>query len=219
LLVLNMKQKIVLLVAFSFFILVGFGQSSNGTATDKKIQDSITTAKKDSTRWAILEANLVFPWFKTGTWSGVSPIQGIDFVPDPSKQYNLIFDFTHYKKDTNNINAGLTEIARIINLHVAAGIPKDHIHPVIISHAKALFSLFNNDAYLAKFKKDNPNIRVVNEMMTAGIKFIACGQAMNFLDIKKEQFYPGVKVALSAKTTLSYYIQQGYMLYDIDELE
>jgi len=215
-----MKQKLTLLVAFSFFILAGFGQSSNGSATDKKVPDSITTAKKDSTRWAILEANLVFPWFKTGTWSGVSPVQGIDFVPDPSKQYNLIFDFTHFKKDTaNTINNGLTEIARIINLHVAAGIPKDHIHPVIVSHAKALFSLFNNEAYLAKYKKDNPNIKIVNEMMTAGIKFIACGQAMNFLDIKKEQFYPGVKVALSAKTTLSYYMQQGYMLYDIDELE
>ena len=82
-----------------------------------------------------------------------------------------------------------------------------------------MFSIFNNDAYLKKYKKDNPNIKIVNDMMAAGIKFIACGQAMNFLDIKKEQLYPGVKVAVSAKTTVSYFVQQGYMLYDIDEME
>jgi intracellular sulfur oxidation DsrE/DsrF family protein len=217
-----MKQKYFLLITLLTLCINGFSQSAGLAVTlDKKTQDSINAAKRDSIRWAKMEANATFPWFKTGTWSGVLPVEGVDFTPDPQKQYNLVFDFTHFNKDTSNksINDGLTEIARIINLHVAAGIPKDHIHPVIVSHAKALFSIFNNDAYLKKYKKDNPNTKIVNDMMAAGIKFIACGQAMNFLDIKKEQLYPGVKVAVSAKTTVSYFVQQGYMLYDIDELE
>ena len=217
-----MKQKYFLLITLLILCIKGFSQSASPAITlDKKTQDSINAAKRDSIRWAKMDASATFPWFKTGTWSGVLPVEGVDFAPDPQKQYNLVFDFTHFNKDTSNksINDGLTEIARIINLHVAAGIPKDHIHPVIVSHAKALFSIFNNDAYLKKYKKDNPNIKIVNDMMAAGIKFIACGQAMNFLDIKKEQLYPGVKVAVSAKTTLSYFVQQGYMLYDIDELE
>ncbi len=217
-----MKQKYFLLVALLILCINGFSQSASPNVTiDKKVQDSINAAKRDSIRWAKMEASATFPWFKTGTWSGVLPVEGVDFAPDPKRQYNLVFDLTHFNKDTSNksINDGLTEIARIINLHVAAGIPKDHIHPVVVSHAKALFSLYTNDAYLAKYKKDNPNIRIVSDMMNAGISFIACGQAMNFLDISKQQLYPGIKVAVSAKTTLSYYIGQGYMLYNIDELE
>jgi intracellular sulfur oxidation DsrE/DsrF family protein len=214
-----MKQKYLLLITLVLTCLNTFSQSSNGT--DKKTQDSIAAAAREYARWTKLEASAVFPWFKTGTFSGVLPVEGVDFIPDPKKEYNLVFDFAHVNKDTSNksINEGLTEIARIINLHVAAGIPKDHIHPIIVSHAKALFSLYNNAAYLGKFKKDNPNIKIINEMMSAGITFIACGQAMNFLDVKKEYLYPGVKVAVSAKTTLSYFVQQGYMLYDIDVLD
>lgn len=217
-----MKQKYIFLVVLVILCSNGFSQSSiTATAIDKKIEDSINAAKRDSIRWAKMEAAATFPWFKTGTWSGVLPVDGVDFVPDPKKQYNLVFDFTHFNKDTSNksINDGLTEIARIINLHVASGIPKDHIHPVIVGHAKALFSLYNNNAYQVKYKKDNPNIQIINDFMTAGVKFIVCGQAMNFLDVKKEQLYPGIKVAISAKTTLSYLMQQGYMLYNIDELE
>ena len=217
-----MKQKYFSLIFLLLVSVSSYCQSASpAPATDKKVQDSINAAKRDSIRWAKMEAAATFPWFKTGTWSGVLPVEGVDFTPDPKKQYNLVFDFTHFNKDTSNksINDGLTEIARIINLHVAAGIPKDHIHPVIVSHAKALFSLYKNDTYQSKYKKDNPNIQIINDMMTAGITFIACGQAMNFLDVKKEQLYPGVKVAVSAKTTVSYFVQQGYMLYDIDELE
>jgi intracellular sulfur oxidation DsrE/DsrF family protein len=217
-----MKQKYFLLIVLLKLSFNVFSQSASPFASvDLKVQDSIIAAKRDSIRWAKMEASAIFPWFKTGTLSGVLPVEGVDFAPDPKRQYNLVFDLTHFNKDTSNksINGGLTEIARIINLHVAAGIPKDHIHPVVVSHSKALFSMFSNDAYLVKYKKDNPNIMIVSDMMNAGISFIACGQAMNFLDVSKQQLYPGIKVAFSAKTTLSYYISQGYMLYTIDELE
>ena len=53
--------------------------------------------------------------------------------------------------------------------------------------------------------------------MKYGAKFIACGQAMNFLDIKKQELYPGVKVSLTAQTALSNYIGQGYVWYGISD--
>ncbi len=222
-LVLEMKQISLLLITVLFIGISSYSQTSTtalSTLTpEQKIKDSLQNIK-DSTRWAKLEASAVFPIYKAGKWSGVLPVAGVDEVPDTKKQYNLVFDFTHFNKDTAvAINEGLTEIARIINLHAAAGIPKNHIHPVNDTHAKALFSVFNNEAYRAKYKKDNPNIEIISEMMKDNIKFVACGQAMGFLDVQKQQLYPGFKVAVSAKTTVSYYVQQGYMLYDIDELE
>lgn len=215
-----MKQQHLLLIALLFVSVNGFSQMDSATAAkEKNAQDSIKDVK-DSIRWTKLEASMVYPLLKEGTWSGVVPVEGVDWKPDPKKEYNLVFDLTHFNKDTGrNVNDGFVEIARIINLHAAAGIPKKNIHPVIVAHAKALFSLCNNTFYKEKYKKENPNLKVVDSIKALGIDIIACGQAMHYLDVKKEDFYPGVKVAVSAKTTLSYYVQQGYILYKIDTLE
>jgi intracellular sulfur oxidation DsrE/DsrF family protein len=221
-LVLSMKKKYSLIVTAVLFVISGFAQSANvGTpALDKHIQDSIK-AVKDSIRWAKLEASAIFPLYNAGTWSGVIPVEGVDEIPDPKREYKLLFDFTYNKKDSTfkEINPGLVEIARIINLHVASGIPKDHIHPVVVVHAKALYSMFSNDAFTEKNKKDNPNIKLINEMMNNGVRFIACGQSMNYQGITKSQLYPGVKVSIAAKTALSNHVGQGYVLFDVNDLD
>ncbi|HEY5406242.1 MAG TPA: DsrE family protein, partial [Ginsengibacter sp.] len=109
------------------------------------------------------------------------------------------------------------EIARVLNLHVASGIPVSHIHPIIVVHGPSLFSIQNNGVYQSKYNKDNPNSQLILDLMKNGAKFIACGQAMSFLDIKKEQLYPGVKVSLTAQTALSNYTGQGYVWYKISD--
>ncbi len=133
-----MKQISFLLISV-LIISNAFSQTATTTfpalSPEQKIKDSLKNIK-DSIRWAKLDASAVFPVYKAGKWSGVLPIAGVDEVPDPKKQYNLVFDFTHFNKDTSvAINEGLTEIARIINLHAAAGIPKSNIHPIIVTHA------------------------------------------------------------------------------------
>jgi intracellular sulfur oxidation DsrE/DsrF family protein len=69
----------------------------------------------------------------------------------------------------------------------------------------------------AKARKDNPNSQLILDLMKNGSKLIACGQAMMFLDVKKEELFPGVKVSLTAQTVLSNYIGQGYVLYSIND--
>jgi intracellular sulfur oxidation DsrE/DsrF family protein len=52
---------------------------------------------------------------------------------------------------------------------------------------------------------------------SAGAKFIACGQAMQFLDIDKASLSSSVKIAVAAKVALSTYQQKGYVLYEIED--
>jgi intracellular sulfur oxidation DsrE/DsrF family protein len=185
----------------------------------KQVTDSIMAARKDSIKWAKLGSMAYFPLINAGKFSGVLPVAGIDEIPSPKREYKLLFEFTLFNKDSTHeeINPGLTEIARILNLHVASGIPISHIHPVIVVHGLSLYSIQNNELYQNKFKKDNPNSKVIQELMKNGARFIACGQAMNFFDVKKEELFPGVKVSLTAQTVLSNYIGQGYVLYGIRE--
>ncbi len=181
--------------------------------------DSMVKGKNDSLRMVKLKSTATFPFINAGDGSGVLPVEGVDEIPDPKRQYDLLFEFTTAAVDSTQKkkNPGLVEIARILNLHVASGIPPSHIHAIVLTHGESLYSIMNNDAFLAKYKKQNPNDKLIDEMMKDDVKFIACGQAMQFYQLKKEQLHAGVKVSLTAQTVKSNYLGQGYVLYDISD--
>ena len=215
-----MDKFLVALCLSTCFLNPIFSQNTEGkNSPDKRVNDSIMAAHKDSVKWAKLASLAYFPLIKAGTFSGVLPVEGVDEIPSPKRQYKLLFEFTVNFKDSTHekLNPGLVEIARVLNLHVASGIPISHIHPVIVVHGPSLFSIRNNGIYQSQYKKDNPNSQLILDLMKNGAKFIACGQAMNFLDVKKEELYPGVKVSLTAQTVLSNYIGQGYVWYGISD--
>ena len=155
-------------------------------------------------------------------WGGVVPVEGIDEAPDPTIRYKLLMELTTFtikQGDTaaiKEMNVGLIEAGRILNLHVAAGIPKENIDLVLVVHAGALNAFLTNEKYKKKFDIDNPNMPLLKELEGFKTKIINCGQAMNFLGFEKEDFIPGIKVALTAQTVLSAYQSKNYVLYDLN---
>ena len=163
----------------------------------------------------------LFPAIKGYKWAGVVPVQNVDDELDPNMQYKLLMELTAFaakgqeEKAPKEINGGIWEVARKINLHVAGGVRKEKMDVVIIVHAGALFALLNNEKYKQKYNVDNPNITLIKELQNFGAKFIVCGQAMTFLKLEKEDLLPGIKEAISAQTVLSMYELKGYKFYDI----
>jgi intracellular sulfur oxidation DsrE/DsrF family protein len=166
-------------------------------------------------KWAKLSSVAIYPVLNGGEGSGVIPVKDRTEIPDPTIEYKLLFELTSVNPDSvaKEINLGLTEIARVINLHVASGIPLKKITPVIVVHAGALFAITNNDYYKEHKKMDNPNLKLIDDLRNIGATFIACGQAMAFLDIKKEALLPFVKISLTAQTVLSSYQLKGFVKY------
>ena len=62
---------------------------------------------------------------------------------------------------------------------------------------------------------DNPNLQLIKDLEKVGARIIACGQAMAFLNVKKDDLLPEVKVSLTAQTVLSSYQLKGYVHYQI----
>ena len=179
-----------------------------------------TADKKDNMRLAKLNAAGTYPLIKASKFSGVLPVSGITEKPDSNLKYKLLISLTAGTGDPEKIkelNRGLAEVGRIINLHLAAGVPKRNMEVVIVVHGKALYALLNNEAFKKAYKVDNPNADIIQELEGAGAKFIACGQAMQFLEVKNEQLLPSVKIALAAKVAISTYQLKGYALFEIDE--
>jgi intracellular sulfur oxidation DsrE/DsrF family protein len=164
---------------------------------------------------------MMFPAIKSYKWAGVAPVQEVDEMADPNMNYKLLFELTGFAAKgfeataKYEINGGLGEVGRKINLHVAAGVPKKNMDVVIVVHAGALYTLLNNDKYKRKYGVDNPNIPLIKELQDFGAKIIVCGQAMTFLRLEKEDLVTGIKQALTAQTVLSTYQLKGYTYYNV----
>jgi intracellular sulfur oxidation DsrE/DsrF family protein len=167
------------------------------------------------------EASLVFPVIKGSKECGVLPVKDPDFKLDPKQQYKVLLDVTVWSSDSLaaiKTHPGLEEIGRELNLHVYGGVPKKNLHFVAVFHGPALRALLNNATYKKATKKEvNPNIALVEELQKAGVRFIACGQALARRGFEKSDLLPGVELAVSAKTTSSYFQNQGYALFSVAE--
>src|SRR6187401_1472378 len=164
---------------------------------------------------------MMFPAIKGYNWAGVAPVQNVTELADSKMKYKLLMELTGFAAKgqeataKNEINGGIGEVARKVNLHMAAGVPQKNIDLVIIVHAGALFAFLNNEKYKRKYGIDNPNITMIKDLQNFGAKIIVCGQAMTFLSLEMEDLVPGIKEALSAQTVLSTYELKGYKFYDV----
>ncbi len=223
-------KKITILLLTGLLSLVTHAQTFNADSAIKAIN-----TKKDSALHALYHADSIklakeygaeikeakikgvafYPVLYGGDRSGVVPVKDLTEIPDPTLDYKLMFELVQNNPDSlsKEIDMGLTEIVRVINLHVASGIPLKKIYPVIVVHGPALNVFTTNEYFKEKFKMDNPNIKLINDLSALGTKFIACGQAMYFMDIKKESMLPLVKISLTAQTALSSYRLKGYLKY------
>ncbi|MBI1782661.1 MAG: DsrE family protein [Sphingobacteriales bacterium] len=177
--------------------------------------DSAKTEKEfgDKIRWEKLKAQATYPVINAGEFSGVLPVKDPTEIPDPDQDYKLLFELVNNNPDSiiKENNEGLVEVVRVINLHVVSGIPLKRIIPVIVVHGGALNAFATNAYYNKKFKCDNPNIKLIGELEKLGTKIIACGQAMAFKNIQKEDLLPTIKVSVTAQTVLTNYQLKGYV--------
>lgn len=216
-----MKYHFLLIIFLCTGISFCMAQTSHADSTfrQKKIDPANAKIISDSLKVAKLHAVAQYPLIRGGIWSGVLPVENPGDKPDPSLEYKLVFKVSAKNPDSisNEISRSFDEVARILNLHVAAGIPAYKLHPVIVIQGAALESVMNNDAFNKNHSFDNPNISMIKDMVRTGAKFISCGQSMAFQEIKRENLLPDVKVAISARTAISGYQAQGYVLYTIEQ--
>jgi hypothetical protein len=133
-------------------------------------------------------------------------------LPDPKIDYKLVFDIGKAAPKVDDVNPGLTFIARYYNTLAKYGVPADHRKFVVVFHQAGTPIVLTND----EFKKrndghDNPNIAAIREMKKAGIDFRVCGQALLAQKIDPETVQPEIQVDLWAMTTIVNMEMRGYI--------
>ncbi|MGM0945156.1 MAG: DsrE family protein [Bacteroidota bacterium] len=132
--------------------------------------------------------------------------------PDPSLEYKILVDLITGADNPENVNRYVDNVARLMNLHGLAGVPKERLHVKVVVHGGAIFSILNDEKYQERFKVANPNAAVFEALREGGADILVCGQSLIVRGLKKEDLVEGVEVAHSMLTTATTYVPQGYVM-------
>ncbi len=147
---------------------------------------------------------------------GYGAVEVVNFkveLPNPNQQYKLISELYFRQENKEELYGRLDYAARIVNAHVAAGVPQKNMRLAVVIFSGATPTILNNEAYKERFGVDNPNIELLDRMVEAGVEVIVCGQSMVKQDISPEMVHPGVQQAFSRITATSTLINAGYSIF------
>ncbi|HEX5667528.1 MAG TPA: DsrE family protein [Chitinophagaceae bacterium] len=162
------------------------------------------------------ESLLIYPFFKGSTNTGVLPVSSPTLPYQHKGKCKLVFDVS-YEPEKGQINGGIEEVMRVLNLHGAAGVKKQDLDVYVIFHGPASASFLDDDVYTKQFQVSNPNLPLIKQLQDAGVKLVICGQTLGLRSMNVSSFPDGTLVAYSARTASSDLVQRGYMLYDVSE--
>lgn len=145
-------------------------------------------------------------------FGGIYPIPEAVEYPDPKIKYKIIVDLYESVADPKEQAYSLYNLSRMLNLHMAGGVPKENLEVVAVIHGPSTKAVLSNEAYKKKFKKDNPNLDLIRELNDFGVKLLVCGQSLKGRDIEVEDKTEEVGLSISALTVLTTYQLKGYTL-------
>jgi len=139
-------------------------------------------------------------------------VENPDFVTDKDLEFKVVFDVAQAPEDPSKRNPYIETVARFLNMHEQAGVPKENLKVRMAMHGQASYGLLKNEHYKEKFGVDNPNIALLEAIDTAGVDVILCGQTAGSRKLSPDRRIPLTKVALSAMTILIQSQEEGYHL-------
>jgi len=139
-----------------------------------------------------------------------APVEGASAVAVASNStFSIAFDVKDIAADGQR-NRNFESAARFINMHVAAGVPKDNIALAVVVHGKAVHDLIDTKARAARDMSENMSAGMVKTMLAHGVRFIVCGQSAAAYGVRKDELIAGVELELSAMTAHAQLQQSGY---------
>jgi len=132
------------------------------------------------------------------------------YRPDSDLDYKIVVDVSSGAEDPSKVNPGLHNLARLVNLHVASGIPLEKLEVVAVFHGGATSIVLNNEIYKEIHGVDNPNLEYFEGLTQAGMKFFVCGQSITYRGHAFEELNEYVNPSFSAMTIMTEHQLKGF---------
>ena len=144
------------------------------------------------------------------SFGGIFDAPHAEEKPDPNMEYKIVIDIATNDSGPARVGYALNNVARLVNLHVMGGVPKENLNIVLAIHGGAAYSVMNNEEYRKKYDTDNPYLKLFKELDDLGVKLFACSQSLMGRGIDHTKMAPQIKVATSMLTVMTTYQLKGY---------
>ena len=138
------------------------------------------------------------------------PLPNATFQPDKSIKYRVLFDITKAAGSVDKVNPGLDRVARFLNVMAASGIMPGDMELAAVIHGPAAPSVLKNEIFKNRYKKDNPNQKIIKSLKEAGVKLFVCGQTLADDGFKDKWVNEEIAIAVSALVVVPTYQLKGY---------
>jgi intracellular sulfur oxidation DsrE/DsrF family protein len=130
--------------------------------------------------------------------------------PDPKLKYDIVIELFSAPDNPKEVNQALNNIARLINLHVMGGVPKENLNVVVAIHGEATYSITDTKTYQKRYDCPNPNLDVYKELAEKGVKLFVCGQSLVARKVERPTITPEIKIATSMLTVVTTHQLRGF---------
>lgn len=130
--------------------------------------------------------------------------------PDPNLTYDIVIELLSAPDNPKEVNQALNNIARLVNLHVIGGVPKENLNVVVAIHGEAAYSITDSKTYEKRYDYPNLNMAVYKELAEKGVRFFVCGQSLVARKIERSTILPEIKIATSMLTVVTTHQLKGY---------
>ncbi|MEN4769447.1 DsrE family protein [Duffyella gerundensis] len=132
------------------------------------------------------------------------------YKPVPGLSNKIVFQITRSDGAMTDPNLGLERVARVVNLYIAAGVPKEQLKFVVSVTGDATPALLTDDHFHKLYGVNNPNLKLIQELNAMGVVVSVCDQSVAFHHYPNNWIDKSVVHALSSPTTVSTLENQGY---------
>jgi intracellular sulfur oxidation DsrE/DsrF family protein len=130
----------------------------------------------------------------------------------PTGMMRAVWEVALATDDPGQRNPRIESLARFLNMHAQAGVPRENLKLAMVVHGTAGKDLLDHAGYRARHGVDNPNHQMIQDLIGFGVDVVLCGQTQMARGLPRDQLAPGVQVALSAMTALVDFQERGYRL-------
>ncbi|RAI94758.1 DsrE family protein [Algoriphagus yeomjeoni] len=146
-------------------------------------------------------------------YGGVNEVPFETLKPDPNQKYKFVVELSNSISDKKELAGYLDYAAKMYNVHIYGGIPKENIDMVFVVFAGSTPITMSNEEYKKRFEVANPNSGLLDELERVGIRVIVCGQSMMKQNLVPEMIHPTVEMAVSRFTATTDLMNKGYLLF------
>jgi len=151
-----------------------------------------------------------------GGVADVSTVGEVAVQLPTDQDFKVIFELSESTPSPDRPNPGLEVVARYLNLHVRAGVPRDRIKVAVVIHGGAVGQVLSNEAYREEHGMDNPTLPRLQALADAGVDLYLCGQSAGFRGLTMDKVGAPVKLSLSAMTMETILQNDGYRVISHD---